>query len=294
MEENVKVEYEEEKEVLTVPTVNVVYGKVETNFAEFKEAIAKRVAFYSSLILTEDNVKTIEEARATLNKTAKQINDYRIAVEKEFNKPFAKYKDDVKDVTSLLSKASEKLDVQIKEYEQKVLNEKKAKVLEIYNELVNKSNFRLLSFEMIYNRKWENKGFKLPDIEKDLEYIVLKAKEEIGSLYGLADDNRKNVIVGQYLSNATYDSINSGICFANTVKWFNESLAREKAIEKLETKVSDNPDPVAISLKEEIVEEKRKELRLDLTLKVFNVNKEETVELCKYLKSYNIEYTINK
>lgn len=56
--------------------------KISFNYEELKAELTEKVAFYETLVYTDDQVKDAKADRATLNKLKKTLNDERIRREK--------------------------------------------------------------------------------------------------------------------------------------------------------------------------------------------------------------------
>lgn len=56
--------------------------KISFNYEELKAELTEKVAFYETLVYTDDQVKEAKADRATLNKLKKTLNDERIRREK--------------------------------------------------------------------------------------------------------------------------------------------------------------------------------------------------------------------
>lgn len=299
MEENVKVDFEEEKaEVITVPAIKVSYGSIDVDFSDFKRKVAKRVEFFKSLTLSNDNVKVVENARADLNRTAKQLNDYRISVEKDFNKPFEDFKKNIKDVCDLLLDASYSLDVQLKSYEEVIKNEKINKIKELYDAIEEKPYF--LTFDHVFNKKWLNKTYDFPRIKQDLELAVLKTKEDSNKLTSAARETENEVdIISNYLSQLTYENIVSGVSYANALAWYHNALEQAKLLkEQKERAEAEKARREQEAYEQAVVNKPVKatgvvaEKKLDIVLELKGVTKDEAVKLDKFLRENKYNYRI--
>jgi len=54
------------------------------------------------------------------------MNDKRIEVKKEYNKPLDKFEEKIKEIDGLIQEPIALIDAQVKEYEQKIIDEKLA------------------------------------------------------------------------------------------------------------------------------------------------------------------------
>jgi len=139
-------------------------GVLETNALAIKEKIEKLLLSYDSSNYNINNIDKAVKDRALLNKTSKALNDKRIALEKEFNKPFENFKTIIKETTDLIKSASSKIDEVVKEVENKDKEDKKKAILVIFESEV-KELKDVLPFERIFDERWLNKTFDIKDVE---------------------------------------------------------------------------------------------------------------------------------
>ena len=139
-------------------------GVLETNALAIKEKIEKLLPSYDSSNYNINNIDKAVKDRALLNKTSKALNDKRIAIEKEFNKPFENFKTIIKETTDLIKSASSKIDEVVKEVENKDKEDKKKAILVIFESEV-KELKDVLPFERIFDERWLNKTFDIKDVE---------------------------------------------------------------------------------------------------------------------------------
>ncbi len=142
-------------------------GVLETNALAIKEKIEELLPNYDAKNYDITNLDQAVKDRALLNKTGKALNDKRIALEKEFNKPFENFKAIIKETTDLIKSASSKIDEVVKEVENKDKEDKKKAILVIFESEVSELK-DVLPFERIFDERWLNKTFDIKDVEKDL------------------------------------------------------------------------------------------------------------------------------
>lgn len=100
--------------------------KISFNYEELKAELTEKVAFYETLVYTDDQVKDAKADRATLNKLKKTLNDERIRREKEYMQPFNEFKAHVNEIIGIIDKPIAVIDKRVKEFEdQKKANKQK-------------------------------------------------------------------------------------------------------------------------------------------------------------------------
>lgn len=127
------------------------------NYDEILEQAKKDTEKYQKYIVTKATLDEDTKKRAELNKTAKAINDRRLAIEKEISQPIKEFKSKCDAIKNLYEESSSLLDKQIKVFEEQEKQSRKEKIEVIFNENV-KELANVLSFDSVFNEKWLNKG----------------------------------------------------------------------------------------------------------------------------------------
>ena len=157
-----------------------------SNIDELKSVLEVSLKKYQNLVVTEDAINDAKSDRANLNKLKKSISDERIAQKKLFLAPFEEFETKCKEVEKLINDTSSSIDVQIKAFDEMEKEVKRKEIEDIY--ILNIGDYsKLIPLAKIYDSKWENKTFKLKDVEEAIKYIKesadihLKQIEELGS-----------------------------------------------------------------------------------------------------------------
>lgn len=161
-------------EVMAMPKVEYKQGVI--NFDNYEALIdrAKELATqYSNLIITDEESNAFaKQVRAELNKVIKAISDERIRIKKEFNNPLTEFESKVKEVTGEIEAGKNQIDGRIREYDQRLKDEKKNKI----NDLIQQhAGNRYIE----QNPKWLNKTFTDSKIVEEIkEQVAFAEKEE--------------------------------------------------------------------------------------------------------------------
>lgn len=126
------------------------------NYDEILEQAKKDTEKYQKYIVTKVTLDEDTKKRAELNKTAKAINDRRLAIEKEISQPIKEFKSKCDAIKNLYEESSSLLDKQIKVFEEQEKQSRKEKIEVIFNENI-KELANVLSFDSVFNEKWLNK-----------------------------------------------------------------------------------------------------------------------------------------
>ena len=131
-------------EMIVIKQLPIIEQQLIVVSAEIDEKVKSAV----SLVCTEENVKVIKEIRANLNKESKEFEDKRKQVKSEIMKPYEEFESIYKECISDKYKTA---DVELKNKIDSVENElkenKKAEVVNYFNEYLNSKNIDFVTFE---------------------------------------------------------------------------------------------------------------------------------------------------
>lgn len=166
-------------------------GSLTTNAKTIKEKVKEMLPKYKAENYDESNIEIAKSDKAMLNKTSKLLNDERIKIEKEFMKPFEEFKKEVTETCNLIKQASSEIDVIVKEVDNKAKEERKNKIIEIFNANVNELK-EVLFLEKIFDEKWLNKSsFKEDGTFKFEEELINKINVIRNDLITIGELNSK-------------------------------------------------------------------------------------------------------
>ncbi len=176
-------------------------AKVEDNISEAKEYALKLKDYYSKLVFTDDQIKEAEDERASINKVIKKISDYRKNIVSEFKKPIETFETTAKETEKILKETSEFVDIQVKNYEKKVKDDKKKEIETIFNKLIEEEALsNLINLEMIFDERYLNKTYEIEKVEKDLSEKIKKIANDIQAIKDLNSEYEVS-LTNSYLKN---------------------------------------------------------------------------------------------
>lgn len=152
------------------------------NYEELKTALIERTRDYKTTVYGEDQIKQAKADRSELNKISKALNDERIRLEKEYNKPFSVFKDQVNEVIGIIKDASGAIDEQVKAFEAKEKQEKEAACRELFG---SKNTYDWLGYEQLAKPTWINKSTKLEAIGEEIDIALATIETSMNALQGL-------------------------------------------------------------------------------------------------------------
>lgn len=158
--------------------------KISFNYEELKAELTEKVAFYETLVYTDDQVKDAKADRATLNKLKKTLNDERIRREKEYMQPFNEFKAQVNEIIGIIDKPIAVIDKQVKEFE----DQKKANKQNAIEELFATIGFQnFVTLEKIWDPKWLNASVSMKSIEEQMRSRMYEIGDDVLTLHNLPE-----------------------------------------------------------------------------------------------------------
>lgn len=158
--------------------------KISFNYEELKAELTEKVAFYETLVYTDDQVKDAKADRAALNKLKKTLNDERIRREKEYMQPFNEFKAQVNEIIGIIDKPIAVIDKQVKEFEdQKKVNKQNA--IEELFATIGFQNF--VTLEKIWDPKWLNASVSMKSIEEQMRSRMYQIGDDVLTLHNLPE-----------------------------------------------------------------------------------------------------------
>lgn len=180
--------------VIESPHEGEFLKEISWNKREFMELVASITEQYDGLTYTEDQMKAAKADRAKLNAMKKAISDRRIQVKKAVMEPYTKFEAEVSEVTALIDKPISMIDGQIREYEDRVKEEKKA-VLKKHFEEVAAEMEGILTFDRVFDQRYLNVSVSLNNAKDDIMKKVERVRADLRSLEGFCEE--KYIIIAK-------------------------------------------------------------------------------------------------
>lgn len=219
-------------------------GNLVTNAKDIKAYVEEKLKEYSVDNYAGD-AKQAAKDKAEINAAIKTLNDRRIALEKEWNMPFAEFKNIISETCDMMKTASGKLDVIVKAKEEEEKAQKKAQIVELWNG----KNFNLVTLDRIFNAKWLNKTTKLAAVDAEIDTIIKNITGDLASLDAFGEDTA--ILKDLYLSTLNLQqTLNKGA----ELKANRERLAQLEA-EKKAREEKEKAENETFGIQEEVKEE---------------------------------------
>lgn len=172
---------------------------IDWNYSELKEWLTAGLQRYKGVVYTPEMIPTAKADRADLNRLAKAINDKRIAMKKDYLKPFEEFEAQCKELTAMINEQSGEIDEQVKAFEDAEKEQKQSEIIGIYNEVFGDLK-DLIPYESVHDKKWLNKGTSIAKVREALEATVEKVNTAFKVIDELnLDEAKMNRVKGAYL-----------------------------------------------------------------------------------------------
>lgn len=176
---------------LVNPTEDGFLQKIDWNKAELEANVRSIVAAYHGLVYTEDTVSDAKNDRAALRKLLNEIEDRRKLVKKKCMEPYEAFESDLKDVTALIKEQIDIIDGQVKEYENSVKEEKKARLQDVYTEEIGELA-EVLPFERVFEAQYLNVSFKESKAATEIQEKIQRVKNDLAAIDALDSKYKLN------------------------------------------------------------------------------------------------------
>lgn len=148
---------------------NETPGVIAFNYEEIKETLSSNMETYKSLQVTDDNLQDRKKDKATLNQLKKDLDERRKAVKKTFMAPCTEFESKVKNLIQIIDEPVQLLDSQIKTFDEKKKEQKKEKIIALFNENVTGDNAKYIPFEKVFDPKWLGQAVSLKKIKESIK-----------------------------------------------------------------------------------------------------------------------------
>ena len=181
---------------LALDVRELTLGTLTTNALQLRDHVATTLERYTPENYSVENVDQAKADRAILNKAAKELNDKRIQIEREWSAPLQEFKGIIGETVRMITEGSTKIDAVVKGVESKAKAEKRAAIEELWAS----KNITLIPLSAVWDERWLNKSKRLPAIEKEMGQRLLKIEADLEAL-GVVPEQDREVVRAYYLNN---------------------------------------------------------------------------------------------
>lgn len=203
---------------------------IEFNYDNLKSALDVKLERYRNLVIEDKDVPDAKKDRAELNKLADALNSEKIRVKKMCLEPYNDFEKKVKELIGMVNGPVSEIDGKIKEFEARKKKEKRDTLERFYKDNV-KDLGEILTFDKIYNIKWETAAAKVIDITQEMMTTFERVKTDLNAIKSMKMKHETPVI-SKYL-----ERLNLGDALAEDIRLraMDEKAAELKAPEALPT-----------------------------------------------------------
>lgn len=272
-------------------------GTISFNFEEIKEQLSAEMAYYKSMLFTEETKKEAKETVAALRKLKKEVSDRRIEIKKAYMQPYDEFEAKVKELDALINEPIAFISEQVAEFERKRIEEKKKLIGEIYAGIMAEHDFaaEYLPLDRIYDSKWENATATQKAITEAIADRVKRTEKDLSTIQAMQSEFEDKGLAKYKSTLELSDAIE---VMNQYQKQKEEILRREKEREERlrseeatkEVPASDpNPAPVAPAA---VVQEENQSRKASTNAVTYEVIADpfQIAQLESAMREYGIEY----
>lgn len=171
-------------EDLTLAVQDVQMPKIEWNYEELKKQLEVMLRTYrieNDALLDESAYKDAKEKRATARKLLDKMQNQRKVIEGKYLKEWNVFKEQFGVLKGMVNEFIDEADNYAKEYEKQQLEQKKLAIEQIYLKCIGEFADDI-PLEKIRKKEWDNKTYSLREIENDIKYKVIDARDSVRAI----------------------------------------------------------------------------------------------------------------
>lgn len=258
-------------------------GQTVFNEEALRAGILAATEKYKGLLVSEEGLKDAKADRAKLNKLKDSLNAARLEVKRRYMGPYQTFEKKLKDIISIIDEPLLAIDTQIKSFEEKAREEKKAKIKEQYN-IIFSGISTLVPFEKVFLDNFLNTTFSLQKVKKELDGVRQKIEMDLQTLNDYEECYREEAKAA-YLENL---SLGDALRRVNYLKETKEKLARVEEQKRMSKIIEDfnANNTLKTAAKEAPAEERTWTICFKVT-----ANRAQLMALKECLIKNHIEYT---
>jgi hypothetical protein len=268
---------------LALDVRELTLGTLTTNALQLRDHVAATLERYTPENYSEENVDQAKADRALLNKAAKELNDKRIQLERDWSAPFQEFKAVIGDTVRMITEGSTKIDAVVKVVESKAKAEKRAAIEELWE----RKNITLIPLSAVWDDRWLNKSKRLPAIDKEMGQRLLKIEADLEALNVVPEQDRE-VIRAYYLNNL---DITRALAYSTELQDARKRLQDKEARKRAESEAQDTRQEYVAPTASQAPTTEAPEVVVPEILErtmVVRGTREQLVALAEYLKASGI------
>lgn len=261
---------------------------IDFNFEDLKQQLAASLELYTGMVVTEDNIKDAKDDRARLNKLREALENKRKEVKRECMAPYTDFEAKVKELVGLIDRPISAIDGQLKGFEEKRRAEKRAAILEVYEDTVGELR-ALLPFDKLWRDEWYNTSTSM----KKIRAAIVETENKVHSDLEILSTVESEFIDAVKLKYLEGLDLNTALAerarLQEQAKRLREYEDQQRVRAAQEAPQPPAPAPV-VQEAAEVPELERGEVQVYRLCFECQVTREQAAELAAWLKARNISY----
>lgn len=160
---------------------------IEFNYEELKKELAERLTKYQTATYDDSAISLAKKDRAALNNLKTAIEERRKEIKRQCLEPYELFELKIKDIVAMIDKPIKQIDEQVKAYEQKIKDDKKAEIEKFFNDNIDDLE-GIIGLDKIFNPKWLNVTYSMRNISNEIDNSLKKIREDLTVINGLQSE----------------------------------------------------------------------------------------------------------
>lgn len=171
------------------PKTLTLEQKFTWNFEDMKANLTAHIEKYSNLVVTEENLKSMEKTQKEIASLRTKISKFRLAVKNDLEKPYKVFEQQIKELLDLVFSVEKPIKDQLEIYE----NKRREKKSQIVQSLIDKISAELgleerYSQQIAIDHKWLNRTTTKKEITEGIQervcwFLDIQAKDHQAALF---------------------------------------------------------------------------------------------------------------
>lgn len=154
---------------------------IDFNYSELKAELARNLAQYKGMEVTEADIPTAKKDLAMLRKLNTAMDSERKRIKKAWNEPYTEFEAKVKELQGLVMEPISEIATQLEGYEERRKAEKMAALRAYYDEKAGKLT-EYIPWERIADSRWANVTYAMADAQTDIDIRIDNVFKDIETL----------------------------------------------------------------------------------------------------------------
>lgn len=166
---------------------------IEFNYEELKSELERSLEKYQNLAYTDETIQDAKKDRAKLNKLKQALNAKKLEIKSRCLAPYETFESKIKELMGMVEDPTKAIDSQVKGYEERKRQEKKARIEEFWND-ADYDVKELVPLARVFKDKWLNVSTTMKSIETEITELLEKITSELALIEELNTEFEDQVV----------------------------------------------------------------------------------------------------